>query len=115
MAKLKCEKCGNAFTSKNEETLFCPDFKRGKCTKLYEWIAIIIMVMGFFGGIILGETYPKVVAETYKYLSDIRYDESFNYAIMLYVWIGTFLFDVFIMAIHSVCYRLDLLIDQKVK
>ena len=34
---------------------------------------------------------------------------------MLYIWIGTALFDIFVFGINSICYRLDLLIDKKEK
>lgn len=109
MEKIKCSKCGEKFESTGTSSL-CPNCRRRSHTKAYLWIAITILILGFIGGIILGDTF-KITTTTYTYLDN---EEEFNSALMLYSWIGTLLFDLFIFAIYSICYRLDLLIDKKV-
>ena len=72
-------------------------------TRAYYYLAIAIL----FAGIILGMILGIITAEN----SDNG--GSFSFVIMLYVWIATALFDIFVFAIYSICHRLDLLIDKK--
>ena len=81
---------------------------------IYLVIAIVILILGFIGGIVIGNVY-KIVELVYESsVSPIynEYESTFNGALMLYCWIGTILFDIFIFAVHSICYRLDLIIDN---
>ena len=83
--------------------------ERTKNTKKYKIIAITILILGFVIGINAGNTYKICSDYTLSYCTE----EVFNGDLMLYCWIGTILFDLFIFGIHSICYRLDLLIDKK--
>jgi hypothetical protein len=99
MEKIKCSRCGEKFESTGESS-FCVNCRRKRHTKAYLYAALIILIIGFIGGIVLGNTF-------------LDYYEEFNFLLMLYVWIGTLLSDLFVFAIHSICYRLDLIIDKK--
>lgn len=113
MYKMNCSKCGCEFESNGTSSL-CANCRRRRNTNLYLVIAIIILILGFIGGIVLGDTYKSI--DLSSITSDYDdYKESFNTALMIYSWTATVLFDLFIFAIHSICYRLDLLIDNKNK
>ena len=114
MATVKCNKCGNKFKGKENE-LLCPDCKRRRTPKIYFGIAITIIVLGFIGGIIIGNTYTN---RTLTYESSIdekynEYEEEFNAELMLECWVGTTILSIFIFGIGSTNYRLNLLIDNK--
>ena len=106
MEKIKCAKCGDGFEDNGFSTL-CVNCRRRSHTRTYFYIAIIILILGFIGGIVLGGTY------TVSKSSYFSSEEEFNGVLMLYCWVSTLLFDLFIFAIYSVCHRLDLLIDKK--
>lgn len=113
MGKIKCSKCNKKFESNGMSSL-CPNCRRKSRTKAYLYIAIAILVLGFIGGIVLGDAF-KIRELTYESSISVKYneyEETFNSALMLYSWIGTLLFDLFVFAVHSICYRLDLLIDK---
>lgn len=76
-------------------------------TGIYKRIAILILIFGFIGGICAGNAYA--ICSDY---STGCIEKEFNGDIMIYCWIGTILFDIFVFGIHSICYRLDLLIDK---
>ena len=109
MEKIKCSKCNEKFESNGMSGL-CPNCRRRSHSRTYLWFAIIILILGFIGGIVLGNTF-KITTTTYTYLDN---EEVFNSALMIYSWIGTLLFDLFVFAVHSICYRLDLIIDKNV-
>ena len=80
----------------------------------YKVVAIIILIAGFIGGIVCGNIF-KVMTLTYESSVSVEYNEYeavFNGALMLYVWIGTFLFDLFVLGIYSICKRLDLIANR---
>ena len=87
-----CEKCG---TKLKEEVVLN--------TSIYKTIAGIVFFLGIIGGVIIGDALS---------VKDIFGKTEFNYGVMLYCWFGTFLIDVFIIGIYSICYRLDLLIKK---
>ena len=61
--------------------------------KIYKWIANIILFAGLIGGYILGDD-NKITKVTYQSSISSEFDKvekTFNTALMLYVWIGTFL------------------------
>ncbi len=99
METYECEMCGKIFKSETYER-FCPKCTRLRGTNGYKIVAFIISVIGLIGGIVIG----NFTASDYA---------DFNYYTMLYSWGSVFLFDIFVMAIHSICYRLDLIIDKK--
>ena len=75
------------------------------------------MIAGFIGGIILGNLF-KITTLTYESSIDPKYNEYekiFNSTLMFCSWISTALLSVFIFAINSICYKLDLIIDKKTK
>lgn len=83
-------------------------------TNSYVTIAIIILLVGFIIGIICGNVY-KVNTLTYESSISIeynKYEDVFNTALMFYCWIGTILFDIFILGIYSICKRLDLIANR---
>lgn len=116
MEKIERSDCGKKIENTGTSNL-CSDCQRRKNTKTYLTIAKVILVVGFFSGIILGNAYKIEVITSESAISSKynQYEEVFNSALMLYSWIGTFLFDLFVFAIHSICYRLDLIIDKKEK
>lgn len=103
MEKIKCTKCGKTFEGTGAYDI-CPDCKRKNHTKSYLTVAIIILIIGTILGFVLGGVYEK---------STSLYTKEFNSALMLYTWMVTAVLDIFIFAIHSICYRLDLIIDKK--
>lgn len=105
--KINCRKCGEQFESEGASAL-CPNCKRRNHTKAYLWMAIIISYLGFVVGIILGNALKITIGEFSAYREEI-----FNYGAMIYCWCATLVFDFFIFAVYSICYRLDLLIDKK--
>lgn len=112
--KIKCSKCGEKFESTGTSSL-CSNCRRRSHTKAYLYIAIVILILGFIGGIVLGDAF-KIRELTYESSISVKYneyEETFNSALMLYSWVGTLLFDLFVFAVHSICYRLDLIIDKK--
>lgn len=113
MEKLKCNKCGKKFDS-NGTSGMCSDCRRKSHTQFYFYIALVILLLGFISGIALGDTY-KITKLTYESSISVKFNEyetSFNSDLMLYCWVGTLLFDLFVFAINSICYRLDLIIDR---
>lgn len=112
MEKIKCNKCGEKFENNGISSL-CVNCRRISHTKSYFYIAIIILILGFIGGIILGGTFKMSTLSYGSSISKYEYNETFNSELMIYSWIGTLLFDLFVFAIHSICYRLDLIIDKK--
>ena len=83
----------------NSQINICKDCKRISNTQNYLIIAIVILLLGLIGGFILGCVFPTV-------------EDAFNGYLMIAVLIPIILFDVFIFALHSICYRLDLIIDK---
>ncbi len=80
--------------------------------KFYKHVAIIILILGFIGGIILGNQY-KVTTMTYESPFNAEYNQyetTFNTALMIYSWLGTFLLSLFVFAIYSIGSRLDSLL-----
>ena len=108
----KCDRCGKKFEGK-ENQLLCPDCKRRRTPNIYFGIAITIIILGFIGGIILGNTNLKVTSEYNEYSEDYDYDSEFNTELMLECWVGTAILSVFIFGIGSTNYRLNLIIDKK--
>ena len=89
-------------------------FNEFNFTNSYKKIAIAILILGFIGGFIMGNIF-KVNTLTYESSISIEYnhyEEVFNTALMFYCWIGTFLFDLFILGIYSICQRLDLIANR---
>lgn len=94
----------------------CGNCKKKSYTEVYFYIAIIILVLGFIGGIVLGNVYKKTELIYESSISAIynEYESTFNEGLMIYSWTATVLFDLFVFAIYSICYRLDLIIDKKI-
>lgn len=122
MAKetVNCIKCnaeisGNEFSICGNNFSICTNCKREKNTNKYKYIAIIILILGFIDGIIMGNIYKH---SSLIYKSDLNpafneYEYTFNTALMFYSWLASALLSLFIFAIHSICHRLDLIIDKK--
>ena len=111
MEENTCSKCGKKFENYYSLDL-CEDCRRKKKTEIYLVIAIIILILGFIGGIVLGNQY-KVLEKQHVFGSYYEMKEAFNVGLMIYCWIGTMLFDIFVFGIYSICHRLDLLIEKK--
>ena len=113
----KCPNCGLDFNpdiikdnineNSNSESNFDTN-ERHINTRLYKRIAIIVLFAGFICGILLGNEYGICS----DYLTSCS-EKEFNSAVMIYCWSGTALLYILLMAIHSICYRLDLIIDKK--
>lgn len=120
-----CENCGNKL---NGNDTFCENcgyknnyqetnIKSKNNTQWYFNIAIIILLVGFVGGIISGNVFEQKIL-IYESLADPEYNEyrtNFNWVIMLVTWISVTIFSIFIFGIGSVCHRLDLLINKTKK
>lgn len=88
--------------------------RRIKSTNNWQAIGIIVVVLMFVMGIVLGKiqqvykmTYESPISEEYN-----TYEYVFNTELMFYCWglgLGSYL--VF-QAVNSICYRLDLIIDK---
>lgn len=113
----KCPNCGLDFNLNSVKEDITDEYinesnfdinERHVNTRLYKRIAIILLFLGFVGGIIVGKEYGVCS----DYLSNCT-EKEFNGELMLYCWGGTILFNIFVFGIHSICYRLDLLIDKK--
>lgn len=116
MKKIECRVCENKFETNGNDNI-CANCRRKNRTRAYLYIAISILMLGFISGIVCGAVFPvqKLVYESSISISYNEYENSFNGLLMLYIWIGTALFDIFVFGINSICYRLDLLIDKKEK
>lgn len=112
---MKCDYC-NKNLGQNSSSHICDGCKRKGHTRAYFRVAIIILVLGFIGGIGLGDKYKKteLIYESSISAEYNEYETTFNGELMIYSWTGTALFDLFVFAIYSICYRLDLIIDKKV-
>ena len=69
-------------------------------TYVYLYIALFILTLGFFGGVILGNEFS--IESGY-----------INTLLMIEVWVGTALFSIIPFGIFSICRRQDLLISKK--
>lgn len=69
---------------------------------VYKKIAIALLVIGFLSGIVLGGLY-----------ADDKNDFQISLAIV--IWLITLFTALPMFAVHSICYRLDLLINKKEK
>lgn len=90
------------------------NFNEFNFTNAYSKIAILILILGFIGGIVMGNVF-KVYTLTYESPISAEYNDYeyiFNTALMIYCWIGTFLFDLFVLGIYSICKRLDLIANR---
>ena len=65
---------------------------------LFKYLPPTLLVTGFIGGIILGITYPNITVSGYF---TKHTEETFNYAIMLYTWIGCGLLSAVFIAIYE--------------
>lgn len=109
---MKCNNCGKEFEP-NGYSGICPDCRRRNTPKIYFRIAILIIILSFIGGIILG-TVNKSVTQTYNEITEeYEYEEEFNTYLMLECWVSSLLFSIFVFGIGSVNYRLNLLIDKR--
>lgn len=113
MEKIECSKCGTKFESDSYSSL-CGNCRRKRNTNVYKVIAIIILFLGFIGGIVLGDTnrtielvYELSISSKYN-----EYEEVFNIGLMVSAWISTALLSLFIFAIYSICHRLDLIVEK---
>lgn len=99
---MECKYCDKKLEN-NSQINICKDCKRISNTQNYLIVAFVILFLGLVAGVVFGNLF-----------STTEYgEEVFNVYVMLFVWISTISFDIFIFAIHSICYRLDLLIDKK--
>lgn len=58
-------------------------------SSFFKKIAVRIFTVGFIAGIIVGFVFPKIT-QTGSGLS-LKFEETFNWALMIYYWIGSFL------------------------
>lgn len=114
--KEKCKNCGvEVKTSSGLLNTLCDKCSRRKSTNTYLLIGFIILIIGFFVGIFMGNS-NKIEKLTHVSSYNPKYNEYeavFNTAIMIYTWIGASLFSSFFFAISSICHRLDMIIDKK--
>ena len=115
MYEFECQKCHNIYETdeviENERTI-CKSCLRKTRTNYYLYIAYIIIILGFLSGIISGSIFS--ICKNSSIYFDSKCDEKiFNTAVMFYIWIGSFLTSVFVFSIHSICKRLDDLIDKE--
>lgn len=83
------------------------ELKKERKTHNCETIFWIILIIGIICGLIV-----LFACGSTKMDSDGNYYEVLGWSLAVYCWVGTFLFDLFIMAIYSICKRLDLIIDK---
>ena len=109
---MKCFNCGVELDEDSKFWIECDidvrrvDYRIKRYKKAYLYFAIIVLILGVIGGIVLGSIYKLRTGYLFT-------KEEFNVGLMLYCWLATLLFDLFIFAIYSVCHRLDLLIDKR--
>lgn len=95
--KYECPSCKKTFNETEVNMLnYCSKCARKKSTKNYKKSSIVILLLGFILGLIAGTSN----------------DGTYNYDIMLYVWLGSCATSFFMLIIHSICYSLDLIIDK---
>lgn len=106
MKNMQCVKCGLYFDSE-DGTNICKNCRRKFGTNIYSTFAVLLLVFGIILGIYLGNKFPNI---------DINNGivNSFNTSLMLMCWFFSTIISIFLFAIRSICYRLDLLIDQKI-
>jgi len=109
---MRCFNCGMEIDDDSKFCIECgvdlvhPNFIGKSHTHIYFDLAIVVLILGFIGGIASGFMFP---IKTGYIISR----EEFNIGMMLYCWIGSSIFALLIFAIYSICHRLDLLIDKK--
>ena len=108
----KCPKC-NKSLEKDDDWGICKNCVRKRNTNNYKKIATFILITGFIGGIILGAFFKTQTVKYDSVLDSYDYNETFNYLLMSCSWAYSFLLSLSIYAVHSICYRLDLIIDKK--
>ena len=87
--------------------------RRRKTPTLWFKIGIAIIIIGFIGGIILGAIDKATISEWNSITEEYDYKEIFNIAVMIYIWIGCLISSSFFLAVGSILYRLNLIIDGK--
>ena len=84
--------------------------------KIYKVIAIVLLILGFFGGIVLGDIYSIPLSQdgelSWKNLYPSESTEKFNSTLMLGTWLSSFVLSVFIFSIYSICSRLEIIIEN---
>lgn len=103
----KCNKCNVKLSDDSSDV--CPDCKRKGRTKVYFYTGIILLIVGFVGGIIVGVT-NKTIVEPNSILDDPK--KVFNVMLMFECWATASLLSTIPFGLNSICYRLDLLIDK---
>ena len=84
--------------------------------KIYKVIAIVLLILGFIGGIVLGDIYSIPLSQdgelSWKNLYSSEPTEKFNSTLMLGVWFSSFILSIFIFGVYSICNRLEMIIKN---
>ena len=90
-------------TSNNSKENLSSEFIWTNKSSFFTNIGYIMWVLGFIGGVILGSVY-KII----EYNSSLNtIGESFNFGLMIYSWIGTFIIGSVFIFFGSVLFYLD--------
>ena len=87
--------------------------RRRKTPQIWFKIGIVIIIIGFISGILLGAISKTTINNFNTITEKYDYTEVFNTALMIYIWIGSLLSSTFFFAVGSILYRLNLIIDGK--
>lgn len=110
MAKIECAKCKTKFES-NGWTSVCTDCRRKRTPKIYMYVAVCIILLGLFAGIILGNVYKLKRIDEDSILEETV--EVFN-TNLLFISLASGAFaSIPLFGLGSINYRLNLLIDKK--
>ncbi len=111
--KMHCTRCNKLFEPDGTSSL-CLNCRRKRNTNVYTVIGIIIIASGLILGSVLGSTYKKTVLIKESSISSAYndYEEKFNTELMFTTWCLTSFMSIIPFMGHSICYRLDKIIDK---
>ena len=102
----KCSECNKKIEYDGLSSL-CDDCRRKSNTKKYSYIGIIILIIGFIEGIVMGNIGKTTV------IVDSETKEYFNTTLMFFFWNISLFISLILFGLSSICYRLDLIVDKK--
>ena len=116
MREFECPICHDIYETdevENEEDFVCKSCRRKARTKIYLYIAILILLIGFIVGIICGSVFATCNDVSLYSISSTCKDSSFNVLLMFVIWFSCGILSVFVFAVYSICTRLNVLIDKE--
>ncbi len=84
--------------SSYSKTTITNDYLDNPIIKFFKYLSIAILLIGFIGGLILGNVYSNITVAGYTYKHTV---ETYNYAVMLYTWIGCGVLSAVFLAIYE--------------